>query len=528
MEWKIFKIRLKAKISLVFFIVLVTLLGCQEHVKLDNGIIFEGIIKDTTLVENAILEMDIQVRAADGLKSFKIDTKEFQVDGLTEFFTSLSIKANLEEWEGKVEGERIQLSFIAIDQDGDVLTENSMIGVAKEPDEPRIEYLDSDITEDQIWYTGNTYILQKRITVRPQVKLTIQKGVVVKGDNNLQESSALVIAQGAIIDAQGTDSEPIIFTSTLDAIAPGEVESNLSRTYLDYHWWDEKRFPEYSREKGLWGGLVILGKASGSFPGDAKEYSLASIEGDQSFSTYGGSLDNDNSGILKNIYIRYAGNTLNPNKPIGALTLAGVGTRTQIENIEIWNGAENGLSIFGGTVNLKNILIGYIAENAIYIDQDWNGELDNFHIISTGRNGIEVEGPEGSFSRGNHTIENGTITCWPCVGYVSFLEDSNSDLTNILFKMDVYPVGGELYNMKFGINRVPSMHHTTVEKCEVYFSHESYPEDWKTLYFKELSDDMIQKVEYGQHTVGPYLDEFKNWSWVYKFIYFNGSELHGL
>jgi len=104
----------------------------------------------------------------------------------------------------------------------------------------------ANISENTTWETGNVYILKSRIAVLSGVTLTIQPGVIVKGEAGTgANATALIIARGGKIMAEGTATSPIIFTSIADEIMPGEVASpNLD--------------PELN---GLWGGLIVLGNA---------------------------------------------------------------------------------------------------------------------------------------------------------------------------------------------------------------------------------------------------------------------------
>jgi hypothetical protein len=119
----------------------------------------------------------------------------------------------------------------------------------------------SDISENTTWETGKVYILEKRVAVLDGVTLTIEPGVIVKGAAGTgANATALVVARGGKIMAEGTATSPIIFTSVADNILPGQVASPNLAADLD----------------GLWGGVLILGKAPISIDGDGTE---ASIEG---------------------------------------------------------------------------------------------------------------------------------------------------------------------------------------------------------------------------------------------------------
>ena len=102
-----------------------------------------------------------------------------------------------------------------------------------------------DITSNTTWSEDTIYVLTSRIKVRSGVTLTINPGTIVKGSQG-QEANAkvLMVMRGAKLMADGTASKPIIFTSILDKIQPGEIQSTLPNDL-----------------QGQWGGLAILGNA---------------------------------------------------------------------------------------------------------------------------------------------------------------------------------------------------------------------------------------------------------------------------
>ncbi len=255
--------------------------------------------------------------------------------------------------------------------------------------------VNSNITSNTTWTTGNTYILSGRISVTAGNTLTIQPGVIVKGEVGTgSNATALVIARGAKIDAQGTASSPIIFTSVADEITPGQIISpNLE--------------PNLS---GLWGGVIILGKAKGSFAGDVTEIQIEGIPPSDTNGLYGGTDNTDNSGVIKYISIRHGGANIGEGNEINGLTLGGVGSGTVIENVEIIGNQDDGIEWFGGAVNVKNALVWNAGDDGIDTDQGWSGTLDNFIVITGAEtdHALEIDGPEGS-AIAAHTIKNGTI-----------------------------------------------------------------------------------------------------------------------
>ena len=522
----------------------ISLVSCREDAELDNGISIEGLSNDTLVVESTILTFDLKVTAQDGLSLFKVNEQEFEVKGLKTYSTTYTFKADLNTPGGRRDEDTVTITVYVKDQDGDVMQKSMKIRIMSVQkaiqqgftglQDTTIYFVDRDITADQVWYTGKIYVLKKRITVKAPAKLTIQKGVIVKGETNPQETSALVISRGAKIDAQGTGSQPIIFTFSRDFIAPGELAPKQSFNFLDMHAWDEERDVDYSKEKGVWGGLVILGKARGSFPGDVSEYALPGFEGFGESARYGGVNNEDNSGILKNIFIRFGGNRLDTGKRISSLTLAGVGSGTIVENIEIYQGAEDGIAIYGGTVNLSNVIMRALAEDGIQVDQGWSGSLDNFSIGNIGSYGINIMGPKGTYFNGNHVLKDGSIYCYPCKGYLNLAENSNTYFSKTVFRLIPGWTGNLLF--QFAINRMPKSYNSKIENLEVldvkYMGINGQiwelPSDWKEKFFKEIPAEELKSVEYLKNSVGPKLDEFLGWSWYYRFLLENGGYIPGI
>ncbi|MBE0637066.1 MAG: hypothetical protein IH598_00930 [Bacteroidales bacterium] len=256
----------------------------------------------------------------------------------------------------------------------------------------------SNITQDETWETGKVYILKSRIAVVSGATLTIQKGVVVKGEAGTgANATALLIARGGKLMAEGTADQPIIFTSVADEIMPGEIASPNLDPDID----------------GLWGGLLILGKArisASNENGDVSEVQIEGIPTSDPNGLYGGNDDPDNSGVIKYISIRHGGTNIGSGNEINGLTLGGVGSGTVIENVEVIANQDDGIEWFGGAVNVKNVVVWNVNDDGIDTDQSWSGTLDNFVVIAPAGHNFELDGPEGSFAAG-HTIKNGTVVC---------------------------------------------------------------------------------------------------------------------
>ncbi|MCH2224774.1 MAG: hypothetical protein MK066_08405 [Crocinitomicaceae bacterium] len=255
------------------------------------------------------------------------------------------------------------------------------------------------ITADETWTANCTYRLVGKVVVDSGVVLTIDPGALIKSETTSgvqTELSMLIVSRGAKIIANGTQSEPIIFTSMLDNIQLGQ----LSGTNLDQY------------QNALWGGVVILGDAPISAANGDTESQIEGIPMSVAFGGYGGHDVQDNSGSLNYISIRHAGEYLGAGNHLNGLTLAGVGGATQISNIEIVGAEDDGVELFGGNVNLTNVIVGYFGDDGIDIDQNYDGMIDNFICLAdtVSDEGIELDGPEGiTYTNGTFTLQNGTV-----------------------------------------------------------------------------------------------------------------------
>lgn len=254
-----------------------------------------------------------------------------------------------------------------------------------------------ELTADETWTSNNIYVLDGKVVVPSGITLTIQAGTIIKGKEGQDAAaSALVVARGGKLMAEGTAANPIVFTSILDNIVQGQkVGTNLTRT-----------------DNELWGGVVICGNAPSSTENGDTEGNIEGIPADAGYGKYGGTNAADNSGTLKYVSIRHGGISIGEGNELNGLTLGGVGTGTVIDNIEIYATLDDGVEFFGGTVNASNILVYYQGDDGLDIDQNYSGTVENFAVIHGDGIGtdesLEIDGPEGStYTDGLFTLKNG-------------------------------------------------------------------------------------------------------------------------
>ena len=344
----------------------------------------------------------------------------------------------------------------------------------------------SNITTNTTWTSDNIYILASRVTVEPGATLTIEAGTIIKGQaGSGANATCLVIAKGAQIMAQGTSSNPIIFTTVADEIVQGQIQSpNLAPTL-----------------NGLWGGLIILGDAPIS--ADNASVQIEGIPASDPNGLYGGSNASDNSGTIQYVSIRHGGANIGEGNEINGLTLGGVGSATTIDHIEIIGNQDDGIEWFGGTVNVSHVVVLNAGDDAIDTDQGWAGTLSNVVIVNPGDECFELDGPEGSLLA-SHTIENAHVSANDASGLVDLDDNSLLSLGNMYF-----------FNLTTGqdFDQMPIA--SADGSCTFIGGFEAVIPTGEAVsdYFKDGSDSNTTSVNAGANTVGATLSEFDAWSW---------------
>ncbi|SFD93110.1 hypothetical protein [Thermophagus xiamenensis] len=220
------------------------------------------------------------------------------------------------------------------------------------------------------WTADKEYLLDGIVFVNEGQILTIEPGTVIRAEPGQGENaSALVVARGGKIRAEGTPEKPIIFTVKGDDLKGAvPIENN-----------------------GLWGGVIILGNAPVNAP--SGEALIEGLPIEDSRALYGGSIEDDNSGILRYVSIRHAGTKLDDGNEINGLTLGGVGSGTTIEYVEVISNRDDGFEFFGGTVNVRYLLAAFCGDDAFDFDLGYRGNCQYIVGLQAGSTGdllIEV------------------------------------------------------------------------------------------------------------------------------------------
>ncbi|MFO7853190.1 MAG: hypothetical protein ACQERS_02595 [Bacteroidota bacterium] len=211
----------------------------------------------------------------------------------------------------------------------------------------------------------NTYTLKGGVHIQPGFKIIIEPGVTVKHDPAISAAPYcyLMVEKGATIEAEGTVDKPIVFTSGATTPSPGD-----------------------------WGGIIVNGSATVNKGVD--------VDSEIAGYPYGGTSDDDNSGIIKYVRVEYGGAKIDPDTEHNGFTFNGVGSGTTVEYIEAWNGTDDGIEMFGGTVNLKYVVSWNNTDDGFDWTYGWKGKVQHL-LIKTGD--IGDRGIEGDNNSSNNT-----------------------------------------------------------------------------------------------------------------------------
>lgn len=218
-----------------------------------------------------------------------------------------------------------------------------------DPDDPSNYVELSGDLDTRTLTADKKYLLKGQVFVRSGKVLTLEPGTVVLGDKRTR--ATLIIDRGGKLEANGTLDKPIVFTSNQE---------------------------EGIRDRGDWGGIVILGNASCNQPDPAIEgitpavYFGANPANTRSTTT---AVDNESSGTLRFVRVEFGGIEITPNNETNSITMGGVGNGTVMENVMVSFGGDDGFEWFGGSVNCKNLVSFATWDDDFDVDFGFSGNV---------------------------------------------------------------------------------------------------------------------------------------------------------
>lgn len=333
----------------------------------------------------------------------------------------------------------------------------------------------SDVTTDTVWTINDSpVVLRKTVFVRNGASLTIEPGVVVvsfqaEGQPGQSVNGGLVVTRDSQLFALGSADQPVIMTSADDVATwtdttgvqsqsetividpgddpgPGDDVTVTKTIVTDFDELGDPATGEWRLSALEWRNLTILGNgvvSSYSFgdsprtdSGGANNPSFPStsdpaevqMEGllvtdtpNASDVFYGGADDNDDSGVLSYLSIRYGGRVVGTANELNGLSMGGIGRGTDVNHVEIMNNVDDGIETWGGTVNYRNFMVWNVGDDSFDFDQGWRGyaqfglivqgaSLDQGQGSGYGDNAVEGDGAEDSDGQPRSTVAMRNLT----------------------------------------------------------------------------------------------------------------------
>jgi hypothetical protein len=240
-----------------------------------------------------------------------------------------------------------------------------------------------NITTSETWTADNVYNLQTQIYVAPGATLTIEAGTLVQSTAGL--GGSLAVCRGAQIFVNGTRKAPVIMTSTKDTLTSwhegcnewGNLTVMGNALISASHYGGEPVGSNTKTPTGL--NIKQMEGLTAAFPGDP-------------YVMYGGDNDNDDSGSIHYLSLRYGGKVIELQNELNGLSMGGIGRETEVDHIDIMNNVDDGIETWGGTVCYKYINIWNIGDDSFDVDEGWRGKAQFGLIVQ----GYSVDAAQGS------------------------------------------------------------------------------------------------------------------------------------
>ncbi|MEZ4857563.1 MAG: multidrug transporter [Flavobacteriaceae bacterium] len=250
-------------------------------------------------------------------------------------------------------------------------------------------------TEDLTLDAEKSYLVTGPVLMASGTTFTIPAGMTIPV-SPVGVNAYIAIQQGAKIIADGTASNPIVFTS--NASTPGS---------------------------GDWGGIILCGRAPiNSTPVGSEDTSTTEVGG----LAYGGNTPNDDSGILRYVRIEYAGGAIDGNSELNGVSLYAVGNETVIDYVQMYIGSDDGFEFFGGTVNGSHLSVVGSEDDSIDWTEGWTGTITDVYIkqLTSHDKAFECDGYNTDFSNEGGYFSAPNVTNVTIVGDLSTAADSEA------------------------------------------------------------------------------------------------------
>jgi len=276
---------------------------------------------------------------------------------------------------------------------------------------------DLHFTNNTLWYLEGAVFIGEKDNPDNTNALYIEPGTrIVSADEN----TLLSISRGAKIFAEGVAHAPIVMTGLNTATLNPNVEGGAAGSSQD------------------WGGFTINGK---SYLNTCDTLGECTAQGEGSTGTFGGNDPHDSSGVIRFLRVQFSGFKFNDQDELNGIAFQGVGDGTVVENIQVHATADDGVEFFGGTVNVKNLVVTYAEDDSIDWTMGWNGKIQNALVMQDpspdlADRGIEADNLEqnnDATPRALAEIANATFIGNPSSTAVTARRGTGLKLTNVVF-----------------------------------------------------------------------------------------------
>ena len=253
------------------------------------------------------------------------------------------------------------------------------------------------------WTKDNVYQINGWAWVDSLDVLTIEEGTVIKGfPGEAESSSALIVSRGGQIVANGTASEPIIFTALADDLA-GSVPDHAA---------------------GLWGGVIVLGYGQTN---NGSQKSIEGISADLEFGLFGGSsaeeVEDQDAGEMSFVSIRHGGTNIGEGNEINGLTLGACGSGTTFSHIEIIANTDDGIEFFGGAPVIDHFLVAYCGDDCYDHDHGVRAQMQFIVAVQDTASWGECFGEHDG---GSGSGESSTFIAHPVSSNATFIGNTSA------------------------------------------------------------------------------------------------------
>jgi len=233
--------------------------------------------------------------------------------------------------------------------------------------------------------------------------LTIEPGVILYANTTQTDNDYLIVNRGSKILAEGTETQPIIFTAQQNLT--GEATEDA---------------------QGLWGGVILAGRAPisnclGGIPGGAVNCENV-VEGTGT-ALYGGNVPGDSSGVFRYVQIRYSGTVISADNELQGLTLGGVGSGTVIDHVQIHNSSDDGIEVFGGRANMRYLVITGADDDSLDTDVGYQGFIQ--FVLAAQRPG-STQGDNYMMEIDSNGSEDALPRQWGRISNFTFIQRTNN------------------------------------------------------------------------------------------------------